>query len=73
MVDRSASVLRHLAGLLGLPGVGRPAPAAGFHSHNCTRLELSFGGEQGALTESSEGLLDDGASTNQENSPAFAS
>ncbi len=52
MVDRSASVLRHLAGLLGLPGMGRPGPAAGFHSHNCARLELSFGGEQAAATAS---------------------
>ncbi|MEM9386362.1 MAG: diacylglycerol kinase family protein [Pseudomonadota bacterium] len=48
LVERSARLLRHLGGLLGLPGLGRPGADAGYHSHNCTRLKLSFASERKA-------------------------
>ncbi|MEO0972571.1 MAG: diacylglycerol kinase family protein [Pseudomonadota bacterium] len=40
LVERSAPLLRHLPGLLGLPVVPRPSPRRGFHSHNADRLSL---------------------------------
>ncbi|MEO0421310.1 MAG: diacylglycerol kinase family protein [Pseudomonadota bacterium] len=42
LVERSARLVRHLGGLLGLPGVARPSADAGYHSHNCHRLALRF-------------------------------
>lgn len=61
LVERDALLLRGLPGLLGMPGFSRPVAAAGFHSHNCTRVTLRLDSAyaiDGELFKPREGLLE---------------
>ena len=40
LVERDASLLRGLPGLLGVAGFSRPVARRGFHSHNCAAVVL---------------------------------